>query len=297
MKRGVIVLAEAGAARDRIAAFFETRSLECALLSRAELREGRSIVVDESRVLVDGRDWLHAAAAAIVLDSGLMWPIPELDPTEEQWRANAERFDDYLREERERQSLWYSLHEILGDALPVCVNPPATFAHEALKPAALARLEQAGARVPPWLCTNDPDALARLERDHPGAFVEVPLVRGAPRRVWQAGVPAGLALEREPVLVVATGDAPLATVVLVGERAFVAGGGHGDLARAVQADARVLHEAFGSGWLELICAPGEQGWRLVDFSAAPDLSAWSDEHCLPLLEALHGLVAKGRESR
>jgi hypothetical protein len=106
-------------------------------------------------LLVDGVDVLAEARAAVVLDSGMMWPVPMLDPSPEQWQHHRHRFDDYLRDERETSSFWFSCLDILNDRIPRCINPQAAFALDATKLDALEILRELGVPVAPTLCTDD----------------------------------------------------------------------------------------------------------------------------------------------
>jgi hypothetical protein len=49
------------------------------------------IAIEQDALLVDGVDALAEARAAVVLDSGMMWPVPMLDPSLEQWEHHRHR--------------------------------------------------------------------------------------------------------------------------------------------------------------------------------------------------------------
>lgn len=284
----IIVAAPAGTGRGRLIDHLEAQGAQVRALERERLVPDGQLCIEDQRVLLDGADLLDGAAAAVVLEPGYMWPLPVLDPTPEQWAAHQGRFDDWLRDERESASLWYSLLAILDARVPRVINPQPAMAHLALLPDALALLHEAGAAVAPSITTNDPEALADFANHHPDAALSaLQLWPGAPARWVEHGELAALPLEREPLLLQALSDRATRDVVAVEGRAV----GDDDPPAAVAEALTHVHEQLGLGLVEVtFCGEGEA--LLLCGFGLPDLGACTEARATQVLDALWCLLGE-----
>lgn len=289
MSERVLVVMPAGATRERAERFFAGRG-GVVTLAREEAVAGQALVIEDERVLWHGEDVVEGSAGALVLDSGFMWPMPRLDPTPEQWQKHRDRFDDWLRDERETASIWYCLLEILNDRLPECVNPQRAFMQAALKPAALATLEAVGVTLPPWLVSNDPEQVAAFGSER-GELLALPVSpeTGEPR--WlSAGALRDLPLTEEPVALQRLSAPEALTVVSVaGEVRAVNGAlpaSAPPLEGAVTAVLPTVYKTLEMVLVELVFRPVDGAWCLSDFSPAPDLGALDEDALEAVLEAV-----------
>ena len=228
---------------------------------------------------------LEGAAAAVVLDSGYMWPVPLLDPSPEQWEEHYQRFDDYLRDDRETASLWYSMLAMVQDGVPRCFNRGGAFANEAMKHDALELLRAAGVAVAPALTTNDAQGVADFAQQHPGSLMELSLVPGVAPRVLQRQDLERLPLDRKPVMLLALVQPRLVRLTVVGDL-VVAAQPEGALPDDALAGLPGIMKALEMEWGELVLGEGEQGWCLCDFSPSPELGALDQESAERALEAV-----------
>lgn len=290
-KDTVIVAAPAGPTRDAVEAFVRAKGLQVASLRRESFPRTPRVVVDQTRLLLDDVDVLDRARAAIVLDSGLMWPLPMIDPTPDQWEQHREDFDTYLRDERETSSFWFSCLDIVGDRLKRCVNPQAAFALEATKLDAFEALREAGVPVAPTLCTNERDALDEFMAEHPGPWVEISLAGGPPTVVEAADLRAR-ELDVDPVIV-QVGDIRATAKVTSVQGAATAGaepaveGFGSSLAEA--------HRVLAAPWLDLWLRSDGTRWVLSDFSPSVKLDALPEAERERLIEAVWGWIDAGAD--
>jgi hypothetical protein len=282
----IIVAAPAGPGRSRLIDHLEARGAQVRSLERERLVRDGQLCIEDQRVLLDGADLLDGAAAAVVLEPGYMWPLPVLDPTPEQWAAHHGRFDDWLRDERESASLWYSLLAILDARVPAVINPQPAMAHLALPPDALALLREAGAAVAPTITTNDPDALADFANHHPDAALRaLPLWPGAPARWVERDTLGKLPLEREPLLLQALSGRQLLKVVAVAGRAV----DDRDLPAAATEALAAVHEQLGLGLAEVTFCGEKEALQLCGLGL-PDLGDRDEALVTLVLDALWRLL-------
>ena len=281
----IITAAPPGLTRQRLEAFLAGKGAHVVSLCRETAVSGQRLVLDDQRVLWDGEDVLQGAAAAVLLDSGYMWPVPLLEPTAGQWEDHYQRFDDYLRDDREAASLWYSLLAIIEDRIPRCFNRAGAFANAAMKHDALEMLRAGGGAVAPALTTNDPQAVAAFAGRHGGPLLELPLLPGAPPRVLERAALAELPLDSRPVMLLALARPRLRRLTVVGDQA-VTGDEDGALPEATLRQLPALMKTLELRWAELVFGEGEQGWCLCDFSPSPDLGALGREDADRVLEAV-----------
>jgi len=277
----IIVAAPAGPGRQRLTELLRRKGATVRSLERERLVPQGQLVIEDTRVLLGGEDLLLGATAAVILEPGTMWPLPALDPTAEQWAAHRGRFDDWLRDERESASLWFSLLAIIDELVPTVVNPQVAQAHLALKPDALALLREAGVAVAPTLVTNDPEAVARFCADHPDdALLALPLWPGAaPRRLAREDL-AALPLDQEPLLLQALPGAEQLDVTAVAGRAL-----DGTLPPRAEASVRAVHEHL-ELTLGLVTFRGAAENLLLSDLGLPDLGAIDEHRARQVVDAL-----------
>lgn len=279
----ILIAAPPGLGRRRLRAFFDGRPA-CRCLDRERIVPGGELVVADDRITLRGQDLPLDSSAAVILDPGYMWPLPVLDPTPEQWARHHGRFDDYLRDERESASLWFSLLAIFGDRLPVCFNSQAARANLALRPDALDRAHGAGAAVAPTMTTNDPEAVARFVAEHPARYLLSLPVTGAGPPAWIDGAALSeLPLEREPVMLQAAASREATRVVVVGG-AVVGCPGPG-LADELRGQVRAVTGALDLELAELTFRGAGASMELSDV-AQPDLGQLSDDEAIQVMEAI-----------
>lgn len=280
----IITAAPAGATRRRLEEFLQSKGAAvCSLQRETAVSQGR-LMLDHDQILWDGDDVLQDANAALVLDSGYMWPVPLLEPTAQQWEQFYGCFDDYLRNDRESASLWLSLMALLNDRVPRCFNRQPAFAAEAMKHDTLEALRESGVPVAPALTTNDPEAVSRFAGAHQGPLLELPLVPGPARWIQRRELPA-LPLQQRPVMLLALERAELVRVIVVGNETVVQS--PADLLPAAALEALpAAMQPLEAGWAELWWGQGLEGWCLCDFSVAPDLGGMDEARAGRVLEAL-----------
>ena len=283
MSERIIVAAPPGATRQRLERFLAAKGARVVSLARESAVAEQALVIEDARILWHGEDIVSGTRAAVVLDSGFMWPLPRLDPTPAEWDTHAGRFDDYLRSERETASLWYSLLEILADRLPRCVNPPGAFVHAALEPAALSALAEAGVLLPPQLWSNDPDAVADFA-EAAGEVLGRPLTReaGVSARWLSAADLAALPLEQGAVALQRLVSRAVLSVTAVDGQGFASAVIPQDVAGRLATIQQTLEMPLA----ELTFRQAADGWALSDFSPSPPIGDLEDELSEQVLDAL-----------
>ena len=282
----IIVAAPAGAGRQRLIDHLEARGAQVRSLERERLVPEGQLCIEDQRVLLDGADLLDGAAAAVILEPGYMWPLPLLDPTPEQWAAHHGRFDDWLRDERESASLWYSLLAILDARVPRVINPQLAMAHLALLPDALALLREAGAAVAPSITTNDPEAMARFAAEHPQAALRaLPLWPDAPARWVERGALEALPLEREPLLLQALEGRQAREVIAVAGQPV----DDDDLPAAAVEALTAVYAQLELGLALVTFCGGPKTLQLCELGL-PDLGACTGARAAQVLDALGDVI-------
>ena len=291
MTEKIILAAPEGPTRARLAQGFQSRGFEVIELRRETIVSDRNLLVDDEAIRLDGRDLTDGVDAALVLDSGYLFSMPMLGPTEAEWERHRENFDDYLRLEREGTSLWFTLLELIGDKVPRAINPQAAFAFHALKPHGLLTLAEKGVAVAPFVVSNDPDAfeclsehkelrLSRLRSDASAEWIDRERLVGLP-------------LDQEPALIHGLDTRELTEVIVAGAASVRAGGGE-PLAEDA-ALARDALEALGACFGLVVLGNVDGRSVVVDFDLCPDLGALDDARFGALLDGLVRLMKTGEE--
>ncbi len=167
----VLIIVPATVIREKLA-----QRLAGKIVARESILSAGRLLIEDERVLLAGEDLLSDVSAAVITDSGFMWPVAMPTLTEDQWVGGSGQFDEIQRDERESSSLWFSLLEIINHQVPVCMNPQRAFSLQATKPLAFEMLRQAGVHLPPMVCTNDAEAVAELVQDQPGELLASGLI-------------------------------------------------------------------------------------------------------------------------
>jgi hypothetical protein len=287
----ILVAAPAGPTRDQLETFLAARNPRILPLHREVFPHTPRIVVDQASLRMDGIDLLDRVRCAVVLDSGMMWPIPMLDPTLEEWERHRDRFDDYLRDERETGSFWFSCLDIVNDRVSLCINPQRAFALEATKLDAFEVLRDMDVPVAPMLCTNDEAALRDFTGRHPGPWLELSPTGAKARAVDQGGL-ARLRLDEGPVVLQAVDPERVLRVVGVGGVAVVPPVGACDADECVSRLSEI-QAALGAPWLDLWLRPAAGRWVVSDFSPSARIDDLDVEDRSRVLEAVQGLIDGG----
>jgi hypothetical protein len=294
----LIVAAPQGPLRGLLKDYFASRVQVCSL-ERERIIDEQQLVVDDRQVLVQGQDLLQGSLGALILDSGFMTPLPQLCPSEQEWGAARDHFDDYLRTDRERASLWYSVMAILNDRLPCCFNSQASFAAAAMKPWALMSLAEAEVPTLPFVTSNDPTALESFSWEHPGELRRLPWLPGEdPSWLHRADLNS-LPLEAEPVILQAAQSRQALQLLLVGQKLFVADQALADSTELSGLERLLapLGPILSLEWAELSLLPWQGKWHVADFSPAPRLDRWPAQMVEQVLDALwRALQARADEA-
>ncbi len=276
----IIIAAPKGPTRERLLGFFSERAEVISLEREAVVADG-PLLIDDRTVRLGDTDLIDGVGAAIVLDSGYMWPLPKLEPTLEEWEAARHDLDELLRDDRETESLWYSALAILEDRLPLVVNPSDAFAMEAMKPFAFTVLHEGGVPVAPFVATNDIDEVRRLVERQGGELRCLSMLPDEPARWLDPGALDGRRLDEEPMLFQALrGREEVRVIGVAGE-----GGAWTD------STVRLL----GGPLAELLFLPGSEGLVLADFTPSPDLGGLTEAAAQEVLEALWRLIQSSSE--
>ena len=286
MNNTLIVAARGGHQRDTLVRFFAHRYDRVVSLDRERIVSRGSLNLEGGRVLVDDEPLLDGAVAALVTDSGYMWPMPLIDPDPRTWQEQRERFDHYLRDEREAASLWYSLLGILNDRLPRCVNHQDAFFLAAARPEALWRVRQAGFPVVDSMITNDPEQLTSFAADvtGDGALFRLDL-SGGHRRVPAAEVEGWPVSEEPMALARAPGGGLSRGVVVAGQLWPIPL--REALPAAITAKLGDLLATLCCGWCEVTFAGRAGEAALLDYDPSPSLEWLEPGQRREVLEALH----------
>ncbi|MBN1696759.1 MAG: hypothetical protein JW881_04540 [Spirochaetales bacterium] len=240
------------------------------------LHDGR-LAVSEDTVRYGDTDILSGTLAAFIPDLGYMWPQPALEPTEAEWLACRKNLDEYLRNERESASLWFSLLEIVNDAVPLCVNPQRAYEAAVFKPWAFELLTEAGVPVAPSLAGNDPERIASFLKAHDGCFLSLPL----------AGIGAAEWMDENEIRKHPLNETPLFLQALTGtkEIQLVAAGGKQvclepsplEVPEKLPEKITVLQKTLAMPLAGITLREGEGGMVIGDFEPSPDLEALPED--------------------
>jgi hypothetical protein len=155
MQERILIVPSTTKSGKLLATYFQSQGYASLIVTREASLTAQPIVVEEDAVFIGAVNVLENTAAAIILDGGYMWPQPVLEPTPEEWAKYHTNLDEYLRNEREASSLWFSLLGILNQELPLCINPQQAFEAYVFKVWAFEELKIAGVVLPPYLAGND----------------------------------------------------------------------------------------------------------------------------------------------
>ncbi len=319
MKKGLVIVAPKGPGRDELIRYFSPKAPVFSLERERVIQEGQLAIFEES-LLFKGKDLLENASAAIILDSGYMWPVPSLEPSAAEWKAFHGRFDDFLRNERETASLWYSVMEIFSERLERPINPQSAFAYAAMKPFAFEILAEQGALPLPYIATNNMQALSDFAKAHDGFFQTLPFDTSASTVDVERSFLQAFALDKEPLIVQAKAAQECWHLMVVGETvvdakhypnpAELAKNSKNTSDKAPQPSAAIEHlpqaikdqilpiqRALTLEWSTLQFSRGADGWRLANFSPAPDLATLSVQAQEGALDALWQLIQPHLEGK
>ena len=291
MSEKILIIAPAGATRVAVEAFFGDRCRSLISAKRESVIAEQSLFIDDARVLIDGEN-VADADVAIILDSGYMWPLPTLEPTAAQWTKQRQRFDDYLRDERETNSLWYSFLDIVNACVPICINTQRGFAFENMKPDAFELLRAAGVAVAPTITTNSPEALAAFMETHDGDLLELSLSHGPTRWLDREKV-ADLSLHEAPVMVQAFCGRESKRIMAIGGEALSSPGP----AEVPPAQIAAAQQALDIEWADLVFRRSATGWVLSDFTASPSVDDVDEAVTEQALETLWALTQRRKGGR
>jgi hypothetical protein len=292
VKKQLLVLVKHERARDAAVRFFTLRGFKTIAVDRREINEGNELVISHDRALYGDEDLLSNTAGALVLDSGYMWPQPAVKPSQIEWLSHRNDFDEYLRNERECASLWYSLLEILNHTLPLCMNMQAAFEAEAFKPWALATLEQGGVDVAPTISGNDRERMRTFIEQSGGPVLSVPLgIECEPRWIHSIDE-ADLQLEVEPVMLQSLSNEETIRVVAVEGKALIVEPASCNDA-SIEYTVSAVHSLLKISFVELVFRYAGKP-VLSDFSASPEMRLVSGEHSESILEEILSSLRRKR---
>jgi hypothetical protein len=176
LKPQILIIARDENTRSMMKSFFSEKGFRPIIIGRNRIIPEQQIVIYEDGIRFCDTDIIKGTVAAIILDSGYMWPNPVLKPSIDMWERYRNNLDEYLRNERESFSLWYSLLEILNESIPLCINPQEAFEGEAFKSWAFEKLGHSGVSVPLMISGNDVNKISAFIKENPGHFLSLPLL-------------------------------------------------------------------------------------------------------------------------
>lgn len=290
MKPQLIVIIENQCVRDLFCRFFTKNGLEPIAIERSRIIPDQQIAITEERLEYCGRDITCGALAAIILDSGYMWPQPVLAPRDDEWERYQDTFDEYLRNIRESSSLWYSMLEIINYMVPLCINPQRAFETQAFKPFAFDELARAGVAVPPVISGNHEELTRDFIKRSAPFILSLPLSETSDTE-WVAdpeNVLSGLKsipiflqalTSQERISVISVNGKPVS--VFPQERMSVADG----LTDTIAVIQKTLHMP-----LAQLTFGQAGGWVLSDFSPCPNLEQLPEDALARVMAALLEMV-------
>jgi hypothetical protein len=239
------------------------------------VQEGK-LVVEEKTVFYDDIDILAETRAAFILDSGYMWPQPVLKPTETEWKAYQHNLDEYLRNEREASSLWYSLVQIVNEAVPLCINPQAAFEASVFKPWAFEVLNDAGVPLAPYIVSNDSRQINGFLDAHEGFFLSLPLAGDGGVRWMDRKDIENHDLKNMPLFLQALSCKDEITLIAIQGKIVYGRPPPGVDAAAPVDRTTVLQEVLTMPFAEITLRYGEGGTVISDFSPSPGILSLDD---------------------
>ncbi len=291
MKPQILVIAKDECTRNLIRAFFSEKGFLTIIIERNRIIPEQQIVICEDGIMFCDTDIIKDTAAAIILDSGYMWPNPVLKPSIKIWEMYRNNLDEYLRNERESFSLWYSLLEIINESIPLCINPQEAFEAEAFKPWAFERLAHSGVPVPEMISGNDPDKIGAFIKKNPGHFLSLPLSEDD-TPVWIAEITEhdikGINLNQVPVLLQSLSSQNAVHVFAVNSKPVAVHPESADISCVIEQIPKIqniLQMPFG----QLIFRYAND-LVLSDFCASPDFSLLSQKEQGMIMNELWGLI-------
>ena len=287
MKSNIIIIAPDPITQNRLSGHFEDSGFKPVVIERTRVVPQQQLIITQDAVKYCGEDLLQNTAAAIVLDSGYMWPQPAAVPTEEQWSRYAGNLDEYLRNEREAASFWYSFLEILNDCLPVCINPQEAYTTEAFKPWALEALSHRGIPTASFIAGNNRQKIAEFLEQNPGQVLSLPVSSDQGSR-W---VSAKDIVSREgPVYLQAFSTKLSASVLAVNGKAIHVEPERFDIDEIAHQISEI-QSAVNMPLAELVFRRSDQ-LVLSDFRVSPDLNKYADETFSRALNEVLGVIKK-----
>lgn len=285
MKSNIIIIAAQQSTRDLFYKYFEDQGFRCLIIERDKIIPEQQLVVTEDSVEFCGEDIIKQTAAAIILDSGYMWPQPTSVPSDERWTYYENNLDEYLRNERESTSFWFSLLEILNDCVPLCINPQEAFTAEAFKPWALDVLSAEGIATAPFMAGNNKQQISKFIQQHPGPVLSLPISKeGRARWDWQEQIDH----EHAPVFLQALTSKEEMSVIVVNGKVIHTDPEGASIDAAIEEIPRI-QSVLKIPLAELVFRYSDRP-VVSDFKAAPDLSNLSDDRLTNLLDEILSLV-------
>jgi hypothetical protein len=287
MKSKIIIITKDRRTREHFSGYFRDRGYECLAIERNRIIAEQQLALTENGAKFCGQELFAGTAAAIILDSGFMWPQPATAPTAAQWSAYERNLDEYLRNEREAASLWYSFLEILNDALPICINPQEAFTAEAFKPWALDLLAGNGVTTAPFVAGNNGEEIAKFINTHPGPLLSLPIT-GDEEESWNP--PRLFDGHDAPVFLQAFASGEeLRTVVANGKAIRVHPSGSN--IEGVIDQIPLICSCLNLHLAELVFRDSD-GLVLSDFKAVPDLENLDGQALTSLADEIHTMIRR-----
>ena len=288
MKPKLLVIAKDETIKKSISTHFSKKGFHPIVIERNKIIPEQQIVICEDSIIFGDQDLLKNTAGAIILDSGYMWPQPVLKPTIEVWEHYRNNLDEYLRNERESFSLWYSFLEILNISLPLCINPQDAFEAQAFKPWSFTKLARSGIPVPPFISGNDHKTIATFFVNNSGSFLSFPLSENDTAEWIECADIQKLDLEHTPVLLQSLSAKQKITIIAVNGKPVSIRPPSSDISKVIKyipTIQKILHMP-----LAQLTFRFAEDLVLSDFSASPDFSPLSTETLNSVLKELELLI-------
>jgi hypothetical protein len=293
MKKKLLILTKNRKRIQAIASSFDNNGYALVIVEQDKcIREGK-LVVEEKAVHYGDMDILAGIHAALILDSGYMWPQPVLKPTETQWKAYQHNLDEYLRNEREAHSLWFSLIEIVNEAVPLCINPQAAFEASVFKPWAFEVLSDAGVPLAPYIVSNDPQQIREFIDAHGSFFLSLPLAGDGGVRWMDKKNIESHDLKEEPLFLQAPSGRDEITLIVIRGNIVYSHPSPGKGAIALADRAAVLQEVLKIPFAEIIVRYVDGVPVISDFSPSPEIQSLNGGNREKVFAGLLSLIGEG----
>lgn len=243
---------------------------------REDILKEEQIIINNDDVLFNGKSIIENTAAAIILDSGYMWPSPAIKISQDEWETSRDKFDELLRNERETNSFWISMLSILNQEIDSCINTQNAFEKETFKPETFHNFQQANITLPPFCIGNNKEINQRFAEEHKGEILSLPLSTIQTEQWLNPDE-----IDHKPVFLQSLSNRDSRKMICFNGQAI----SESDIDLIPSEQLIKIHEIVQAPLLELTLRYHQQ-WCISDFSVSPDLTLLSKDELSYLLNQI-----------